>query len=185
MREVWVNRKTMMSKSRPFELSVRSVKRRSILGWALGGSAGALLAACSSAPAAPTSQPAAATTAGQSKSTPSSPPTTKPASTTSSQTAAAPTQAAASTAAPAASAAKSAATGTVDFTHWLIGGSQGVPTAKQIDQLWAQQHPAITLKDEIPSGNYWTAVLTRLAGGDPPDAMAIDNYNITALAVKG
>ena len=164
------------------------MRRRSLLVWALACSAGALLAACSAAPTAPASQPTAAT-AGQSNSTSASPstapPTTKPASPASSQPTVAPTRAAASTAAPAASAAKSAATGAVDFTHWLIGGSQGVPTAKKIDQLWAQQHPGITLKDEIPSGDYWTAVLTRLAGGDPPDVMAIDNYNITALAVKG
>jgi multiple sugar transport system substrate-binding protein len=166
----------MANNSRQLGFSGRSLRRRSILGWALAGSAGALLAACSQPPSVPTQSAASA---------PVTRPTAAPATLPMAGPTSVSTQAAASPAVPAATAAKSAATGTVDFTHWLIGGSQGIPTAKQIDDLWAKQFPSITLKDEIPNGDYWTAVLTRLAGGDAPDVMAIDNYNITALAVKG
>lgn len=129
--------------------------RRSFVIASGGALTAALLAACQ--PATPTPQPKAA-----------------------------PTAAPAATAVPAAATKPAAPAEKIklQLSWWPVGGERGLKAMEEALKPFDQAYPNITVERQPTAANYFDKLLTMLAGGTPPDVMAIDNYNITEVADK-
>jgi len=83
-------------------------------------------------------------------------------------------------------AGQAAGSETVELTYWRTDFEPDAGTTKALIESFEAEHPNIKVKMElIPTGEYETKIRTALAGGQPPDIMALDGPTLSSYAHQG
>jgi len=74
----------------------------------------------------------------------------------------------------------------VELTYWRTDFEPDAGTTKALIKSFEEKYPNIKINMElIPTGEYETKIRTALAGGEPPDIMALDGPNLYSYADQG
>lgn len=89
-----------------------------------------------------------------------------------------------STSVASASATRNAETATVKLSFVTWGGLEEIKTRQHYTAQFNNAHPAIHVSFSPVTGNYWTAIQTRMAGGDAPDVYYLEPGHVVSLRCR-